>query len=252
MNELEAFASSRAEFYRQSAVEQLLALLWFSETVRKRATADKAYIRQCFREAGTDPPDLSIYLPRLAAKRPPQLIKERSGYRLAANVRRALDRRYGLEPAVVAVSQILQDLPSKVPDISERAFLAETLNCYRVKAYRAAIVMAWNLAFDHLLRWIVADPGRIAMLNAGMKTRFPKKNITITGYDDFQELKESEVIEACRTSDLLSKNITSILKDKLNRRNLAAHPSTVEFTQHQADDTISDLVLNVVSPLASQ
>jgi hypothetical protein len=49
---------------------------------------------------------------------------------------------------------------------------------------------------------------------------------------------------------LLNKNTVAILKDKLTRRNTAAHPSRITVTQHQADDAISDLVLNVIVALA--
>jgi hypothetical protein len=97
-------------------------------------------MRQCFKDVGLDPPDMSVYLPRLAAKKPPQLIKEKGGYHLSGAVRRDFDKKYGEHPTVVMISQILSDLPEKVPDLAEREFLSETLNCYRVKAYRAAIL----------------------------------------------------------------------------------------------------------------
>ncbi len=69
--------------------------------------------------------------------------------------------------------------------------------------------------------------------------------------EDADALKESEVIEIARTGKLLDKNTTQILQDKLTRRNMAAHPSRVVITQHQADDAITDLVNNVVLKLAS-
>jgi hypothetical protein len=185
----------------------------------------------------------------LAAKKPPQLIKAKDGYRISGAVRRDLDKRYGNDPTVVAISQILSGLPAKVPDLAERAFLSEALNCYRVKAYRAAIIMAWNLAYDHIVRWIFADSARLRSLNSGIATRYPKKGLVVTKADDLDDLKESELIEACRTSGLLNKNTVAILRDKLARRNTVAHPSRIAVTQHQADDAISDLVLNVILAL---
>ena len=203
-------------------------------------------MRLRFKEVGAAAPDMSVYLPRLAAKKPPQLVKEKNGFHLSGAVRRDLDKRYGESPSVVAISQILSGLPEKVPDLAERAFLLETLNCYRVKAYRASIVMVWNLAYDHLVRWLLADTDRLQRLNSGIATRYPKKGLVVEKIDDLDDLKEHELIESCRTSGLLSKNIISILKDKLSRRNTAAHPSRITVTQHQADDAISDLVLNVI------
>jgi len=250
VSELHDFAGSVPGFYRKTAVEQLLALAWFAEAQQQRLSFDGRYMRQCFREAGLEPPDLSVYLPRLASKKPPQLMKEKGGYRLAGATRRELDKRFGGDPTVVAVAKTLEELPAKLPDLAERVFLTETLNCYRVKAYRATITMAWNLAYDHLMGWIVEDPARLAAFNTGLATRYPKKTVAIAKAEDFDELKESETIEAARTGRVLDKNTTQILKDKLNRRNMAAHPSRVMFTQHQADDAITDLVNNVILVLA--
>ncbi|HEX4739328.1 MAG TPA: hypothetical protein VH331_17400 [Allosphingosinicella sp.] len=246
MSDVHDFAGSVPGFYRKTAVEQLLALAWFAEAQQQRAAFDGEYMRQCFREAGLEPPDMSVYLPRLASKKPPQLMREKGGYRLAGATRRELDKRFGGDPTVTAVAKTLADLPAKLPDLAERVFLTETLNCYRVKAYRATITMAWNLAYDHVMRWIVGDHARLAAFNAGLATKYPKKNLVITTVEDFDELKESETVEAARTGRVIDKNTTQILKDKLNRRNMAAHPSRVTFTQHQADDSITDLINNVI------
>lgn len=161
-------------------------------------------------------------------------------------MRRALDTRLGGDPTTVAVTKALSDLPARVPDLAEREFLAEALNCYRVRAYRAAIIMAWNLAYDHLARWVFADTARLASMNAGLATKYPKKNITLAKQEDADELKESEFIEAARTGKLLDKNTAQILREKLGRRNMAAHPSRLSITQHSADDMITDLVSNVI------
>lgn len=248
MSEIADFVAATPGFYRKSAVDQLLALAWFAEARQGRMSFDSRHLRLCFQQAGVEPPDMSVYLPRLAAKKPPQLIKGPDGYRLAGAVRRDLDKRLGGDSAVIAVTKALSDLPSKMPDLAERTFLTEALNCYRVKAYRATIIMAWNLAYDHLIRWIFSDSTRIQALNNGISTKYPKKNTIIGKHEDLDEFKEFEVIEAMRTGRLLDKNTTQILKDKLNRRNMAAHPSRVVFTQHQADDMITDLVTNVILP----
>lgn len=249
MSATQDFASSIAGFYKKSAVDQLLALAWFTEARLQRATFDGAYLRQCFKDAGIDPPDMSVYLPRLAAKKPPQLIREKGNYRLTSAVRRALDSRYGGDPTVTAVAKTLTDLPAQVPDLAERDFLTEALNCYRVRAYRAAVIMAWNLAYDHLVRWVFVDSTRLASMNTGIATKYPKKNLVLTKREDADELKESEFIEAARTGSLLDKNTAQILREKLGRRNMAAHPSRVAITQHSADDMITDLVANVILKL---
>lgn len=186
---------------------------------------------------------------RQAKKKPPQLVKVGAGYRLAPALRRRFDAKHGTEPTVVAVSKLLADLPAKVPNVNERNFLEETLKCYGVKAYRAAIVMVWNLAYDHVVEWLLADTVRLDNLNSGIVRRFPKKSLTIAKRQDFDELKESELIQACRTARLMDKNTVQILESKLTRRNTVAHPSRIVVTQAQADDAITDLVNNVILAL---
>jgi hypothetical protein len=77
--------------------------------------------------------------------------------------------------SVTAINKILTDLPAKVPNVVERAFLREALKCCRIEAYRACIVMTWNLAYAHLLDWILKDANRLAAFNATIAKRYPKK-----------------------------------------------------------------------------
>lgn len=103
------------------------------------------------------------------------LLKETGQYKLARAVRADLDKKYGFPHSVIAVSKILIDLPAKVPSIAERAFLNEALKCYRIEAYRSCIVMTWNLAYAHLLDWVLNDTNRLTALNAAIIKRYPKK-----------------------------------------------------------------------------
>ena len=249
MNGLHEFTESVSGFHSKTAVEQLLLLGWFLEAIESKPCFTVLDIRTAFQRAGIDPPNVSQYLDRLKNKKPPQVVKSDGGFRLAGTVRRSMDTKIGGNPSVVAVSKLLSDLPTKVPNVAERDFLNEALSCYKVKAYRAAIVMAWNLAYDHLMGWLLDDAARLAQLNDGIKKRFPKLTVVVAVRDDFDELKESQVIDACRTARLLNKNVVEILESKLKRRNTVAHPSTVIVTQAQADDTITDLVNNVVLAL---
>jgi hypothetical protein len=148
----------------------------------------------------------------------------------------------------VQISKLLADLPGRVPDLAEQNFLFEAIKCYRIEAYRACVVMCWNLAYAHLLHWVLNDRQRLADFNAAIIRRYPKKPaIKIVAYDDFlEEFKESEVIEICSTAVLVNSNIIKILREKLGKRNTAAHPTAVVIVQSQADDVVTDLVNNVV------
>jgi hypothetical protein len=246
VSEIHDFVGSIPGFYRKTAVDQLLVLAWFIEARQQRSSFDAAHMKQCFREAGLEPPNTSVYLPRLAGKKPPQIMKDKGGYRLAGALRRTLDTKYGGDPTVTAVAKTLSDLPAKIPDLDEKDFLTEALNCYRVRAFRASIIMVWNLSYDHLVRWVFADASRVQALNTSLASKYPKKALSVGKPDDLDVLKESEFIEAARAGKLLDKNTFQILGEKLRRRNMAAHPSSIAISQHSADDMITDLVANIV------
>jgi len=230
--------------------DKIKLFAWWLHVHDSKELFAPADIRACFNKLHMDePPSLATYIARLADAK--DLIAERGKYKLARSVRSELDKLYGVHHSVVAVSKILTDLPAKVPTVEARAFLQEALKCYRFEAYRACIVMTWNLAYAHLLDYILADPQRLADFNAAITKKYPKKtNIVIAKYEDFtEELSERETVEIANVADTFNSVVFRILKKELDRRNIAAHPSNVIIGQHQADDMISELVNNVVLAL---
>jgi hypothetical protein len=246
---MDEFLAAFPSFYRQTGMDQILTLAWYSEVKQGRKCFGHAHMRKLFREASAEPPNLSLYIPRLQDRTPPDLLKEGDGWRLSGKVRMTLDKRYGEQPTTARVSKILADLVDQIPDLDERVFLKETLACYQAQAFRASVVMAWNLAYGHLMRWVVASDERLTKLNDGIIARHSAKSFTVADLSELRELKESPFIGYCQSGGLISKNQAEILTEKLKKRNAAAHPSNVTVTQHQADDVISDLVLNVVLAL---
>ncbi len=182
----------------------------------------------------------------MADKKPAELIRVKGAYKLEGTLRRELDAKFGCQHTI-AIAKLLSNLPDKIPDLAERAFLSEALSCYKVGAFRASIVMTWNIALDHLISWILSDPNRLSSFDQAAKQKNPKRSIAKRA--DFEEILEHDIVEFCRVAKLASKNIVDILREKLKRRNAAAHPSGVTITQAQADDVITDLINNVVLSL---
>jgi hypothetical protein len=138
--------------------DKIKLFAWWLHTHGGKEHLGPADIRSCFNQVHIDePPSLATYLARMEDGK--DLLKERGQYKLGRAVRSEYDKRYGVHHSVVAVSKILTDLPGQVPNIDERAFLQEALKCYRIEAYRACIVMAWNIAYAHLLDWILKESG---------------------------------------------------------------------------------------------
>ncbi len=244
--ELADLVSQVSGFNGSPPREKIQLFAWFLHTHKGKETLSNADIRACFAELHMADPNVAKYLPRMVEYK--ELMKSKSGFKLERMVRTSLDEKYGTHHSVVQVSKLLADLPGTVSDLAEKNFLAEAIKCYRVEAYRACVVMTWNLAYSHLLHWILTDAKRLSDFNAAIAQRYPKKTLVkITAYDDFlEELKESEVIEICNTGNLINSNVVRILREKLGKRNTAAHPASVVIVQSQADDVVTDLVNNVV------
>ena len=232
--------------------EKVIYFGWFYHTQEQKTRFTQSELRHCYQVRNEEPPNLSQVLSRLLAKRPKVLLHDSQGYFLEHRARAKLDQQYGEHETTIALSQLLHTLPGKVADKAEALFLSEAISCYRHKAFRAAIIMAWNLAYDHLLRWIIADPARLSAFNQHIEARVGKKGsgLAISKREDYEALGEQEVLDICKLAKLfISNNTKKILDIQLTKRNLAAHPSLISIEGPQADDTISSLVNNVVLEL---
>ncbi|MEA3213322.1 MAG: hypothetical protein QOE70_6379 [Chthoniobacter sp.] len=236
-------------FARWEHNDKIKFVAWHLHASEGRERFSQREIRLAYEELHLEQPsNIGVYLSALEKKKPKQLLRDGKGFYLPRVARDELDAKYGKRASAVVVDKLLQDLPSKIPISTERIFLDEALVCFRHGAFRAAIVMCWNLAFNHLEEFVVTK--HLAAFNARIPIRYPKKgNLTIKSKDDFEELKESEVLEICNSAGIITGNVFKILSEKLTRRNLAAHPSTVVISPVQAEDFITDLVINVVLKL---
>ena len=163
--DLSEFTALVPEFSKLSQAGQILHFAWYLHTQRKKDVIDQASVRACFKERNMDEPNLSLLFKRLIERRPKIVLQSGSGFKLKGKIREQFDRKYGEHETTIAVSQMLKDLIGKVSNEAERLFLSEAIKCYRVKAFRAAIIMAWNLAYDHLLHWILSDAKRLGDFN---------------------------------------------------------------------------------------
>ncbi len=210
----------------------------------------QAGIRSCYDSLSLEEPNLSLLFKRLVERKPRVLLQNRDGYQLEHSIRAKLDAKYGQHETTIALSKLLKELPGQVSDDAERLFLSEAITCYHSRAFRAAIVMMWNLAYDHLLNWILKDAGRLAAFQSKIEGRVRARkaaNIKIAQREDFEDLKESETLDICGTAGLFrSDNTKKILEIQLTKRNMAAHPSIVIIAAPEAEEAISSLINNVV------
>ena len=227
---------------------------WFLVAHEKRDRFNSTDIGKCYDQLRMAPPaSISPFLNQMEKAKPkPLVLRDSRGFYLEHSLFEVLNAKYGERKITIQVTQMLMELPSKVPDVAEREFLNEALICYREGAFRAAIVMAWNLAFDHLLNFILKH--HLVAFNKqwpiSLSTRNQKARVqAVSTRDDFGELKESEILLICKSAAIVTPGLYDILDEKLGRRNNAAHPSTIVISQIQAEGVIDDLVNNVVLKL---
>jgi hypothetical protein len=250
--ELKSLVGQIDDFHGWTYSEQIKLFAWFLHTYRDKASFEAKDIAACFDSLSlARPPSVHPFLSALAKKDPPEILKKKQEFHLENRVRNDYDKRFGQRAATIQVDALLTQLPGKIAIPAEKGYLEETLSCYRVKAFRAAVVMCWNLAFDHLCEFVLKDPARIGSFNTQLPKSFPKANVQSISYrDHFNELKEDQVLQVCKSAQIISGNLHKILKEKLDRRNIAAHPSATVTSQHTAEEFILDLVQNVVLKLS--
>jgi len=248
---IEHLVNNIPSFDTWSHADKIRFFGWYFESIEKAPRFSVAQVRGLYATLGLAPAaNFSQQLAQLVAQR--HLLKDREGYRTEKRVRDALEEKYGQRALTVAITQLLEDLPALVTSQNERNFLDEAIRCFRAGAFRASIVMTWNLAFFHLSQFILDR--HLPSFNHQWPIRYPalhkKARIqAISKADDFAELKESEVVEIASSAAVISGDVAKILREKLDKRNSAAHPSNVSIGQLQAEAFIDDLVRNVVLKL---
>jgi hypothetical protein len=191
--------------------DKILHLGWLLHAYGVKETFDQASIRACYKELSLPEPNFSEQFARLADRKPEVVIKQGSGLKLEHSVRAKLDEKYGQHETTIAVSQQMKSLVGKLSDVGEKIFLDETIKCYHVKAFRAATVMAWDLAYDHLVNWVLSDAKRLADFNSKIAVRVGARRgtgLVISKREDFEDLKESEVLDICSNAGVFASDNT--------------------------------------------
>lgn len=248
--ELEGVVSAISNLSKWSHADRIKLFAWYLHTHEEREHFSASDVMRCYDTLHVAPPaSIHSFLAAMVQRKPKEALKTAAGYRLEKRVRDDFEVKYGGRAATVQIDKLLSGLPARVPNIDERDYLNEALICIRHEAPRAAIVMTWNLAYNHLCQYVLAK--HLPAFNAQLPRSYPKARITqIRTRDDLTELKESELIQVCASANIVSSSLQKILSEKLARRNVAAHPSNVAVRQLQAEDFIQDLVENVVLKLA--
>lgn len=243
--ELENFIEKFDDFSKWGGKDQVDYFAYFLTTEKNMDNFTAKQIQNCFDVLSLKQyARTASYLSENVGKKDGRYVKSNSGYRLERSIYDEIKQRVNNEPKKVQVSQQLTDLISKIKDSQEKSFLVEALNCYRVEAYRATIIMVWILAIDHFQKYIFGQ--KLADFNKALAKNPDKKIQKIVNYDDFSDLSESKFIELSRSANIISNDIKKIFDEKLGIRNSAAHPSSIVFTGHKTTEFALDIINNIL------
>lgn len=244
MSNAPSFVAGVAGFEQKHESEKVLVFGWFLHTARALDRFAPADLNACFDECHLPrPSNIHRVLARMCESRPPSLLRDGRGYRLTSHARSHLERELPARATTVLATELLRSVAARVTEPIKKQFLEETLTCFKHQAYRAAIVMAWNLAYSDVLDRILT--GDLARFNAQLPKVLPKA-APIGKRSDFEDHKESKILEVARGAGDLSASSYRVMTEKLNKRNLAAHPSSVVIGPVQAEEVICDLVENIL------
>lgn len=176
----------------------------------------------------------------------PKYLKSKNGYFLNAAYKVQLIKIIPDNRPKGKTSKTLRDLLVTITDSEQNIFLDEAIKCFEINAFRASIVMVWNLTVDHLFEYILSK--KLTEFNAVLSTNTDRRVriISVCAKDDFGEIPEGKFIEFCRQSRIISNYVRKILEEKLGTRNTYAHPSNMTLTESKTIEFIEDLVNNVV------
>lgn len=172
-----------------------------------------------------------------------RLLGTTSGFKLSSTTRTKIAAMLPSNSPPKQILLQLKNLEASLTNPQQKTFLHEANICFTHGAYRAAVIMAWNLAYHHVCTFIFEN--HLQSYNTRLPIQF-KNEKPINKFTDFEDTKESIVIAVAKGASIISNTTAKILKAKLDIRNTAAHPSSTTVLPITAEEVISDLTHNVL------
>jgi len=128
-----------------------LFLCWLHTHDGKERVAAKD-VSACYEAPSLAPTNVHSMLSWMKGRR--QALKNKAGYRLEMKISDELTALYGQRDATIQVPRILNDLPARLGKLKQRAYLDETLICFRHKVRIKIGVRAVGWIESEVRTWI--------------------------------------------------------------------------------------------------
>lgn len=242
--ELPEFVKKIDGFYNFPVFEKILVVGYYLHTVKRKERFVASDINAAFDSLHiAKPTNASSQLTAMTKGFVKKILGTTKGFKLNSSSRENIETKL---PKVLEAKEILtqlRQLETKVTNAQQKTFLHEANVCFANEAYRAAIVMGWNLAYHHICTFIFDS--HLAAFNARLPIQ-AKSEKAVVKFSDFEDIQESVVIAVAKGASVISQSTAKTLKAKLDIRNSAAHPSAIVVLPVTAEEVISDLVQNIL------
>ncbi len=242
--ELPEFVKKIDGFYNFPVFEKILVVGYYLHTFKRKERFVASDINSAFDSLHiAKPTNASSQLTAMTKGFVKKILGTSKGFKLNSSSRENIEAKL---PKVIETNEILTlltQLETKITNAQQKTFLHEANVCFANEAYRAAIVMGWNLAYHHICTFIFDS--HLAAFNARLPIQ-AKSEKAVVKFSDFEDIKESVVIAVAKGASVISQSTAKTLKAKLDIRNSAAHPSAIVVLPVTAQEVISDLVQNIL------
>lgn len=257
IDSLQAFVKA---FAPTSPTDIVLAIGYFFENYRSRRQFSVADLRDGFLDARIPLPT-NLYDVVNKISKQDLLICDRKSrpfrYQLSSyGIERVKSRLQALglldtgeEGKLVAeISAVLYSSLARIPDLDERGYIQEALNCLTpmVRAYRAAVLMAWAGAIYHLRRKVEAQGfSKFCQTYELLSLGKPKH---VSDIDDLEFCKDKDFLLVLERMGIIDgKAVRQQLENCLDLRNACAHPTQVTPKIHRVRAFFEDVIEYVLS-----
>lgn len=244
--DIELFSKQHTDLSKKSHADKIRLFAWYLHVHKGKEQFLPKDIRECYTTLHLDlPSDVSTLLGAMAAKKPPDLLKTSTGYRLERRIRESFDSSTArLAIPAQAIAGLRQQL-QRLGNDDAKDFLEEAIKCLEIKQYRAAVVFSWVGAISVLHNHIVNH--HLVAFNAEAKRRNALWK-DAKNSDDLGLMKEHDFLNVLESISVMGKNVKQQLQNAcLSLRNACGHPNSYRIGEAKVIAHLEELMLNVFS-----